>query len=74
MLGGIDRDKAGADRFMFRVGPGGMAEALSRPGSTTVEMGGRQMNGFVFVSDCDDAALDDWVRLALAFVGTLPTK
>lgn len=74
MLGGVDRDASGADRFMFRVGPDGMAEALARSGGRPVEMGGRRLNGFVFVPDCDDASLGAWVRLALDFVETLPAK
>lgn len=74
MLGGVDRDPAGADRFMFRVGPERLAEALARPGSREVTMGGRRMNGFVFVADCSDADLADWVRLALAYVEVMPAK
>lgn len=74
MLGGVDKDASGHDRFMFRVGPGGVAEALSRPGASEVEMGGRRMNGFVFVADCDDAELAGWVRLALDYVEVLPPK
>ena len=76
MIGGADRTKDGDGRFMFRVGKDNEAEALSRPGSTIVEQGGRRMGGFVFVDDnaCDDQALSEWGFLALAYVTELPPK
>ena len=76
MLGGADRTKSGAPRFMFRVGKDNEAEALSRPGAQPVEMGGRRMGGLVFVAAdaCTDDQLKDWVALALRFVGGLPAK
>lgn len=49
MLGGVDRTKAGTDRFMFRVGKDNEAEALRRPGAMIVDMGGRRLGGLVFV-------------------------
>ena len=73
MLAGT-RTVAGADRFMFRVGAVNMAGALRRSGATPAVMGGRTMKDFIFVADCDDAALAQWVRLALDFVETLPAK
>lgn len=76
MLGGGRADKDGFRRFMFRVGKDQEAAALSRPGAVRVAMGKRQMPGFVHV-DCDevdDAALADWVSMALGYVGTLPPK
>jgi hypothetical protein len=75
MLGGVDRTKAGADRFMFRVGKDNEAEALRRPGATIVEMGGRRLGGLVFVDEaCDRDALKEWLAFALGFVGKLPRK
>jgi hypothetical protein len=76
MIGDADRTKDGDGRFMFRVGKDNEAEALSRPGSTIVEQGGRRMGGFVFVDDnaCDDQALSEWGFLALAYVTELPPK
>jgi hypothetical protein len=74
MIGGVDIDPSGADRFMFRVGRERMAETLSRPGTQPVIMAGRRMNGFVFVLDCDDAALEIWISFALRFVEELPPK
>lgn len=76
MLGGADRTKDGAGRFMFRVGKENEAEALTRPGAIVMEQGGRRMSGLVFVDEeaCDAAALKAWVSLALSFVSALPPK
>jgi hypothetical protein len=74
MIGGVDIDPSGADRFMFRVGRERMAQALSRPGAQPVIMGGRRMKGFVFVLDCDEATLESWISFVLHFVDRLPPK
>jgi hypothetical protein len=76
MIGGADRAKSGDGRFMFRVGKDNEAEALSRPGATVMEQGGRRMGGLVFVTEdaCGAAEMKDWVSLALSFVSTLPPK
>lgn len=63
-------------RYMFRVGKDFQDEALARPGAEAVEMGGRRMNGFVWV-DADaaiDAGLEDWIAFSARFVGSLPPK
>ena len=69
MLGGVDRARSGGDRFMFRVGKDNEAKALCRPGASIVDMGGRRIGGFVFVEAdaCDQAALRDWIAMALGF-------
>ena len=76
MLAGVDRQKDGRNRFMFRVGKDNEAEALSRPGASIVTMGGRRFGGIVFVDAayCDEAALSAWLALALGFVRRLPSK
>ena len=76
MIGGADRTKSGDGRFMFRVGKDNEAAALTRPGATIMEQGGRRMGGLVFVveEECGDTALKEWVSLALSFVTTLPPK
>lgn len=76
MLGGVDRTKDGRDRFMFRVGKENEAEALSRPGASIVDMGGRRLGGFIFVdaAACRGARLKSWIALALSYVGKLPAK
>lgn len=76
MLGGADRTKEGRERFMFRVGKAGEAEALSRSGAEPMIQGGRKMGGLIFVDadECSDIQLKDWIALALRFVETLPPK
>lgn len=76
MLGGADRPKDGKRRFMFRVGKDNQTKALQRPGARIMEMGGKRMNGFIFVDaeNCNDQALEAWIDVALSFVTTLPAK
>ncbi len=76
MLGGVDRTRDGADRFMFRVGKENEPRALPRAGASVVEMGGRRLGGFVFVeaAACKPRALAAWVTMALGYVKTLPKK
>jgi TfoX/Sxy family transcriptional regulator of competence genes len=76
MVGGVDRARDGADRFMFRVGKDNEAKALARPGASAVEMGGRRFGGFVFVDAkaCTPRPLAAFVALALGYVKTLPRK
>ena len=76
MLGGADRAKTGERRFLFRVGPEGAAEALSRPGARPAVLGTRTMRGFVFVEAeaCNEDALRDWVDLTMDYVWALPAK
>jgi TfoX/Sxy family transcriptional regulator of competence genes len=76
MIGGADRTKAGEGRFMFRVGKDNEPEALSRPGASVVEQGGKRLGGLIFVEEaaCDAAALNGWVALALDFVAKFPPK
>lgn len=76
MLGGVDRQKDGTGRFMFRVGKDNQSDALSRPGAIPLANAGRPMRGMVFVDEtaCDDERLKDWVALAWSFVGALPPK
>ena len=62
--------------LLVRVGPPGEAEALARPGARLMIMRGRPMTGYVRV---EPAALDargvkGWMKLARAFVETLPPK
>jgi len=62
--------------LLVRVGKDGHVRALTRPGASAMEMRGRVMEGYIRVDPVrlDDAALGDWVRLARAFVETLPAK
>jgi len=68
---------AASDRgLLVRVGPPGEAEALARPGARSMIMRGRAMAGYVRVDTAvlDLRAVKSWLRLARAFVQTLPPK
>jgi TfoX/Sxy family transcriptional regulator of competence genes len=62
--------------LLIRVGKERHHDALARPGARVMEMRGRPMEGYIFVDPAglDDKALRDWLKLALAFVRTLPPK
>jgi TfoX/Sxy family transcriptional regulator of competence genes len=62
--------------LLVRVGKERQHEALSRPGARPMEMRGRVMEGYVYVdpSTLTENALQAWLRMALAFVQTLPRK
>ncbi len=65
----------GKPGYMFRVGKALHAEALRR-GATAMELGGRRMDGFVWVDPvrCDGRALEGWLSLAETYIMTLPAK
>ena len=63
--------------LLVRVGKEGHAAALARPHAAAMQMGGREMHGYVFVAPegtATEAKLRKWLDLALAHVGTLPPK
>jgi TfoX/Sxy family transcriptional regulator of competence genes len=62
--------------LLVRVGKEQQPDALSRPGARPMEMRGRTMEGYVYVDPptLTDGAVQEWLRLALAFVETLPPK
>ena len=63
--------------LMVRVGPERYEEALARPHARPMDFTGRPMKGLVYVGPeglRSDADLNDWVRLAEEFAGSLPPK
>jgi TfoX/Sxy family transcriptional regulator of competence genes len=64
--------------WMVRLPDDAMTELLALPGAAPFSpMAGRTMKGYaVLPSDVvdDDAALDTWLRRAIAYVATLPAK
>jgi TfoX/Sxy family transcriptional regulator of competence genes len=62
--------------LLARVGKDAQAAALARPGARMMEMRGRVMQGYVLVdpSALSGASVASWLRLARAFVATLPPK
>jgi hypothetical protein len=66
----------GSGNFMFRVGKEAHAAALKRRGAKPMVIGGRRMEGFIWVDPaaCDARALRSWLGLATDYVGALPPK
>jgi TfoX/Sxy family transcriptional regulator of competence genes len=62
--------------LLVRIGEERQSAALARPNAKPMEMGGRPMQGYVFVDPppSDDRSLRDWLELAVAFVKALPPK
>jgi len=67
---------ATSDRgLLVRVGEPGETQALARPGAEPMLMNGRTMRGYIRVKGTLDArSVKSWLRLARAFVETLPAK
>lgn len=65
MVCGIDKTRAGADRFMLRVGKGNAA-AVKLRGGVVVKMGERAMPGFCLVDDapCTENGFNAWLETA----------
>jgi TfoX/Sxy family transcriptional regulator of competence genes len=63
-------------RYMFRVGKELEREALARPGARPMDITGKPMRGFVWVSAeaADGRDLEQWIALAERYVGALPAK
>ena len=63
--------------LLVRVGKEAHAAAVSRPHAKPMEMGGRAMEGYVFVAPEGTRTgkdLNGWLKLAREFVETLPPK
>src|SRR5258708_7546129 len=62
--------------LLLRVGKDRQADALTRPGSRPMVMKGRTMDGYIYVDPpaLTNRAVRAWIKLAIAFVQTLPTK
>jgi len=66
----------GSGNFMFRVGRQAHAAAVKRRGAKPMMIGGRRMEGFIWVDPaaCDAKSLKSWIGLATAYVEDLPPK
>lgn len=74
MVCGVDRTKAGAGRFMFRIGKNNPATAKLK-GGDVVAMGNRKMPGFYFVdAECSAKDFKSWLFAATKYAATLPPK
>jgi len=68
---------SGRGGLMVRVGSDGVRQALARPHASQVEMRGRPMTGWVFVTLeglATKRALQPWVRRGVAAARALPVK
>lgn len=77
MIGGNMLAAASKRGLLLRVGKEAHAAALARPHTRPMEMRGRLMEGYLYVAPegtASDAALTDWLDLALVYVTTLPPK
>lgn len=76
MIGGADRTKTGARRFMFRVGKDNQARAEALGGGEVVVQGGRRMTGLYFVDagGTPDRTIAEWAALAVGHAAALPPK
>lgn len=65
------------DELMVRIGPDAYAAALKRAGARPMDFTGRPLKGMLFVGGTGlrtRAQLEHWIRLAVAFVESLPAK
>jgi TfoX/Sxy family transcriptional regulator of competence genes len=61
--------------LLLRVGKDRQSQALAEPGARPMKMRGRVMDGYVYVdAPVAPGAVREWVKMARAFVGTLPPK
>jgi TfoX/Sxy family transcriptional regulator of competence genes len=62
--------------LLLRVGKDRLADALKLEGARQMEMGGRLMEGYVYIEPkaLSQKVLEAGLLLAVAFVGTLPAK
>ena len=65
------------DELAVRVGPDAYDDAVARPHTRPMDFMGRPMRGWVYVAPDgfgEDADLDRWVALGVAFASSLPVK
>ena len=63
--------------LLVRVGKEAHAAAVARPHARPMEMGGRAMEGYIFVDEAGTKTAKDlngWLKRARTFVETLPPK
>ena len=77
LIGGhLTVSASGRGGLLLRVDPATSDALLADPSAERAVMGGRAMDGWLRIapSGLDDEQLTRWVRLAVAFVRTLPAK
>ena len=65
------------DNLIFRVGAMQYAASLAQPGARVFDFSGKPMAGWVMVAPVGYTSAEDlarWVKLAVAYAGSLPAK
>jgi hypothetical protein len=65
------------DDLIMRVGAAQHTAALAQPGARVFDFSGKPMAGWVMVAPVGYTSVEDlarWVKLAVAFAGSLPAK
>jgi hypothetical protein len=68
---------SGRGGLMVRCDPAGTERLVQEDGVTRMEMGGKEMDGWLRVTSAavaDDAALSRWVDLGTSYAASLPPK
>jgi len=68
---------SGKGGLMVRCDPGDSEQLVKEAGASRMEMRGREMDGWLRVAGeavADDDVLAEWVRVGMAYAGTLPPK
>jgi TfoX/Sxy family transcriptional regulator of competence genes len=77
MIGGNMACGVIGDDLMVRVGTAQYAAALAQPGARVFDFSGKPMAGWVMVAPAGYASSEDlarWVKLGVAYAGSLPVK
>src|SRR6516162_8478792 len=76
MLNGNMVAAASRRGLLLRVGKDRQGEALARSGARPMVMRGRTMEGYIYADPpaLNKQAIENWLRLAVAYVQTLPPK
>jgi TfoX/Sxy family transcriptional regulator of competence genes len=76
MLNGNMVAAASKRGLLVRVGKDRQDDALAQQGARPMVMRGRTMEGYIYIDPpaLNDQAVQKWLRLAAAFVPTLPPK
>jgi len=68
---------SGKGGLMVRCDPGDSEQLVKEAGASRMEMRGREMDGWLRVAGeavAEDDVLAEWVRVGMAYAGTLPPK
>ena len=67
----------GLDRILVRVDKGSRLQLLKQPGARPMKMGGKTLQGFIFVEPSGyrtDTQLKSWIQQSLDAIAAAPAK